>query len=121
MELTAKMLAELIKALRSTQSAEIEKRKFPRVGLRLKVDVWHITHGQLTVWVRDLSAGGANLAVPVEMKVGDDLHILFAPTSTSAMDGDDEKLPCKVRHCRKVASGMFAVGVKFDNPPKINT
>lgn len=118
MELTAKMLADLISALRSTQSAEIEKRRAPRVGLRLKVNIWHITHGQLNVWVRDLSAGGANLAVPVEMKVGDDLHILFAPTATSAIEGVDEKICCHVKHCRKVASGMFAVGVKFEKPLK---
>jgi hypothetical protein len=118
MEFTAKTLADLLGALRSTQSAEIEKRKHPRVGLRMKADIWHIRHGRLTVWLRDLSVGGANLVVPLEMEAGDDLHILFAQTAMSAALDEADKICCKVMHCRKVAPGMHAVGVKFENPPK---
>lgn len=112
MELTAKLLADLLGALRSSAGAELNKRKHPRVGLRVKTDIWHTTLGRMTVWVRDLSAGGANLAVPMQMTVGDDLQILLTHA-----DADDDKIGCKVMHCRKVAPGMFSVGVKFDNPP----
>jgi hypothetical protein len=109
MELSSKTLAELLGALRSTQSiADLNKRRSPRVGLRVRTDVMHATAGRMSVWVRDLSAGGANIAAPAMMKPGDGLCLLL-PNGTQ---GEDQ-VPCTVVHCRKLAPGMFAVGLKF--------
>jgi len=116
MQLTSKYLNDVLRALRSTQSIEVEKRRTPRVGMRVKTNIWHRAHGQMTVWLRDLSAGGANFAVPVEMSVGDEVHFLLAEGSSGGKE-EPNKLACKVRHCRKLATNMYAVGVKFDNPP----
>lgn len=111
MELSAKTLTELLGALRSTQSAELNKRKSPRVGLRIRTDIQHPIAGRLSVWVRDVSAGGANIAAPIEMKRGDELDLLLV----NATRGEDE-VPCTVMHCRKLTHGMFAIGVKFNDP-----
>ena len=122
MQITAKYLNDVLRSLRSTQSIEVEKRRTPRVGMRVKVDIWHATHGMMTAWMRDLSVGGANFAVPVEMKVGDELHLLLAPAApavSAPANGAQghEKIAGKVRHCRKLATNVYAVGVKFDKPP----
>jgi hypothetical protein len=109
MELSAKTLAELLAALRCTDDAGMNKRKCPRVGLRVRTDVWHRTAGRLSVWVRDLSAGGANIVAPLEMHDGDDVALLLAGKA----DGED-KVNCTVMHCRKIASGLYAVGLKFN-------
>jgi hypothetical protein len=117
MQFTARYLSDLIRSLRSHNNSAMDKRKSPRVGMRARVEIWHGSLGQMSVWMRDLSAGGANLAVPVNMNVGDELHLLLAPGSP----GDPEKLGCRVMHCRKLATNMFAVGVRFDNPPAADT
>jgi PilZ domain len=112
MELTAKTLAELLGALRSTQSnTELNKRKSPRVGLRVRADVMHATGGRMSVWVRDISAGGVNIAAPIVMKVGDDLSLLLANGA-----GKEDTIKCTVMHCRKLAHSMFAIGLKFNAP-----
>lgn len=116
MQLTAKYLNDVLRALRSTQSIDIEKRRTPRVGMRVKTTIWHRAHGQMTVWLRDLSAGGANFAVPVEMPVDDEVHFILIPSSPANPDEPD-KISCRVRHCRKLATNMYAVGVKFDKAP----
>jgi hypothetical protein len=115
-QLTAKYLHDTLRALRSSQSIEVEKRRMPRVGLRVRADIWHPRRGAMNVWLRDLSMGGANFAVPVEMSVGDELHFLLADGTPGSKDQPD-KITCRVRHCRKLATNMYAVGVKFDNPP----
>ena len=113
MQFTARSLADLLRSLRSNKVEALDKRKSPRVGMRVKTDIWHESLGQLTVWVRDLSAGGANLAVSQPMRAGDSLHLLLAPGGP----GDDEKIECHVMHCRKLATNMYSVGVKFTKTP----
>jgi len=109
MELTVKSLSALLKSLRSNEVRDDNRRRAPRVGLRVRTDIWHLSHGRMSVWVRDLSAGGANLAVPIRMIVGDELQLLLDLTK----DGEREKIACTVRHCRELAPGVFAVGVQF--------
>jgi hypothetical protein len=112
MNLTTKSLAELLRSLRSNQSTDDNRRKSPRVGLRLRADIWHLSHGRMTVWLRDLSIGGANLAVPIPMLIGDELQILLKMRE----NGEREKISCGVRHCRQLAPGMYSVGVQFSTP-----
>jgi len=113
MELSAKMLAELLGALRSTQAvADMNKRKSPRVGLRVRTNIEHSTAGRMSVWLRDISAGGANIAAPIQMKPGDSLDLLLP----DGAQGEDQ-VHCTVVHCRKLAAEMYAVGLKFNAPP----
>lgn len=116
MHFTARSLADLIHSLRSNDVSAIDKRRSPRVGMRVRIDIWHESLGQLTVWVRDISAGGANLAVPSQMQVGDELHLLLAPGGP----GEDEKIHCTVMHCRKLATNVYAVGVRFTKTPEVD-
>ncbi|MBC8106875.1 MAG: PilZ domain-containing protein [Anaerolineae bacterium] len=99
----------MLGALRSTQTAELNKRKSPRVGLRVRTDIQHPTSGRMSVWVRDISAGGVNIAAPIDMKRADEVDLLLVNDAK----GEDE-IRCTVMHCRKLAQGMYAIGLKFN-------
>ena len=112
---TATSLKQLLSSLRSNEATQDNRRRSPRVGLRIRTDIWHPTRGRMSAWVRDLSAGGANILVPVSMLVGDTLQLLLeTPTDTYGNNGGQlDKIACEVRHCRELAPNMFSVGLKF--------
>jgi hypothetical protein len=110
MELTAEMLSEVIEALRSNAPAGTEKRKQPRVGLRLQVPV--LLPGSSkpsTARLRDVSEGGVGLLThePVENR-GQIVLLLHD------RDGIPRFIRCIVCYCRKVASNLYSVGVRFE-------
>jgi hypothetical protein len=110
MELDGTMLSELIKALRSSSSSVGEKRKNPRVGLRARAIVTVPPRGdQLKhVWVRDVSAGGLNMVAEFEVKAGINIDLILGEGQNRTV------VPCTVRHCRRLTSGIYSLGARFD-------
>src|SRR4051812_24061380 len=102
MQLNSANLSELVRALRSNVAAG-EKRKHPRVGLRSKAAII-VDRRSIPVWVRDISAGGANFSCPQVLEAGCQFKLALSETDT---------IECVVRHCRKNSSTSFSVGVKF--------
>jgi hypothetical protein len=108
-DLTAATLSELVASLRSTLASGMEKRRLPRVGMRLRA---HIALSRtdrtdtVQIWVRNVSANGFGFTCTQEMQAGEMFTLLLA--------GDrPESVACQVRHCRRVASGVFQLGAKF--------
>jgi hypothetical protein len=108
-DLTATTLSELVGSLRSTLATSMEKRRKPRVGMRLRA---HIALSRtertdaIQIWVRNVSANGFGFTCTHEIQGGEMFTLLLA--------GDKpESVACQVRHCRRVASGVFQLGAKF--------
>jgi hypothetical protein len=59
------------------------------------------------VRVRDVSAGGINLSTEVELAAGTRFNLLL---------GEDDMIPCQVRHSRRVSS-TYIVGCQFEGDP----
>ena len=107
MQLTAQALADLIKALRSNPSTGMDKRRNPRVGLRARADIQiPISNERLSIWVRDVSAGGVNILCSRYFEVNAQF-ILVLGSDTS------EQAVCTVRHCRRVGSDLYGIGARF--------
>ena len=102
MQLTATNLSELVRALRSNAGPG-EKRKHPRVGLRVKAEII-VNEQSHTVWVRDLSAGGTNLSSSREIPDGTFFDLVLS---------DSDKIGCVVCHCRHSGPSTYAIGARF--------
>lgn len=109
MKLTAKMLTDLAKALRSNHR-DTPRRKNPRVGLRVRAIAIRTAGStrRILVWVRDLSASGIQIVSSEEFKNGDDFGILLTGEKATI-------LRCVATHCRRVSSGLFATGATFSD------
>src|SRR5437588_12248846 len=107
MQLTATTLGELIKSLRSNEMSGPEKRRQPRVGLRARAEIQIPGTGEhVSIWLRDVSAGGISLLSPRYFEAEQQFSLLLGGE-------DDESTLCCVRHCRRVGSDLFAIGAKF--------
>jgi hypothetical protein len=108
-DLTASTLSELVASLRSTLADGMEKRRLPRVGLRLRAHVALSRADRsepIQIWVRNVSANGFGFTCTHELQAGEMFTLLLA--------GDrPESVVCQIRHCRRVASGVFQLGAKF--------
>src|SRR4051812_35083436 len=102
MQLTARNLSELVRELRST-SREGEKRKTPRVGLRAKAQIV-VQEKTMPVWIKDLSAGGANLSTPQPIEADTFFELLLS---------DTDKIGCTVTHCRQHGANLYSIGARF--------
>jgi hypothetical protein len=108
MELTREVLIEIVKSLRSNAKARVEKRKRPRVGMRLKAHILRYVDEPATIWVRDVSSGGIAAMSNEPMKSKDNIKIIFP-------DADADPLPCTVTYSRKVGATQYQIGLKFDS------
>ena len=113
MELTAKSLSDLVRSLRSGDDGTL-RRKQPRVGLRIRTEVIRVADiGVKTpASVRDVSAGGVSFTCGVELRDGESIKLMLPGEAPGA---DDEMISCTVAHCRRINSGLFVVGAKFDS------
>src|SRR5262245_53514343 len=98
MQLTATSLAELVRELRSNSDAG-EKRKHPRVGLRAKAQIL-VNDRKVTIWIKDLSAGGANLSSPQAIPQDSFFELVLSDTET---------IGCAVTHCREHGAKVFSI------------
>jgi hypothetical protein len=105
MKLTSASLSQLLKELRGGGEPS-SKRKQPRVGLRVKTTVRTQGRGEPVVWVRDISAGGANFVGPLQFEPQDKVQLVASP------DGN-ETIDCRVVHCRQLQPNLFVTGVRF--------
>lgn len=108
MHLSAKTLSDVIKSLRSNASRGMEKRKQPRVGLRARADIRTLRYPneKLSVWVRDVSAGGVQFTCPKGLTPGDKFTLVM---------GDDpaDRINCTVTHAKRVSADLNVVGGQF--------
>jgi hypothetical protein len=108
-DLTAATLSELVYSLRSTLANGLEKRRLPRVGMRLRA---HIALSRtdrsdtVQIWVRNVSANGFGFTCTKDIQAGEMFTLLLAGEKP-------ESIVCQIRHCRRVASGVFQLGAKF--------
>src|SRR5688572_9116997 len=106
MRLTASGLAEMIESLRSNARKAGERRKAPRIGLRVRAEI--ALPGpddgdgdaggegpRLTVWVRDVSAGGIGILSEHAFVRGDRFALVLGS------DGPHSRAHCTVMNCRK--------------------
>jgi hypothetical protein len=109
MLLTAELLADLVKSLR-TAARVGEKRQTPRVGLRAYVDV--ILPGKtatIEVGVRDIGPTGIGIMSPDQLTAGQSVQMLC-----KRLNGKTQTVHCVVRHCRKTGGPQFSVGLTFE-------
>jgi hypothetical protein len=108
MHLSAKTLSDVIKSLRSNASRGMEKRKQPRVGLRARADIRadRYPNERLSVWVRDVSAGGIQFTCPKVLNQGDKFTLVM---------GDDpaDRMACSVTHAKRVSADLNVIGGQF--------
>ena len=110
MELTKQLLAEIVESLRSHDRGGVEKRQHPRVGMRLRAHMLrHPFLGKpMLIWVRDISSGGMGILCDKALQEGEPLRITFA-------DDPDNSVDCTATHRRRVSSGLFQIGIRFND------
>jgi hypothetical protein len=109
-ELTKRLLAEIVESLRSHARGGIEKRQHPRVGMRLKAHMLRqpFQGRPLTIWVRDISSGGMGILCDQVLQEGEPLRITFS-------DDPEHSVECKASYRRRVSSNLFQIGLRFDD------
>ena len=75
MQLTAELYQQIVKALRSDKRTIQDRRRYPRVGLRARINIIPLDSRRKPmeaqcVWVRDVSAGGFGLVVRQKLQPG---------------------------------------------------
>jgi len=75
MLLTAEMNQQIVKALRSDARTVQDRRRYPRVGLRARINIIPLNENRQPmkaecVWVRDVSVGGFGLIVRSKLEPG---------------------------------------------------
>lgn len=75
MILTAEMFRQITGSMRSDQRAQSDRRRYPRVGMRARMNIIPLTDQRqpealCSVCVRDLSAGGFGFLVTRPLEVG---------------------------------------------------
>ena len=107
----SKHLLDQVAHLKSDARSGDEKRSAPRVGLRVGVDLYlESDAGErgVGVTVRDISAAGISLVYREPIPRG----TMFA-MRLPRRDGKIMGLCCTVKHCRKVADRLYAIGAEF--------
>ena len=75
MLLNAETYQQIVKALKSDSRAMQDRRRYPRVGLRARINIIPLNSRRQPmeaqcVWVRDVSAGGFGLVVRQKLEMG---------------------------------------------------
>jgi len=66
----------------------------------------------IQIWVRNVSANGFGFTSTRDIQAGEMFTLLLAGEKP-------ESIVCQIRHCRRVASGVFQLGAKFiDSVPR---
>jgi hypothetical protein len=116
-DLSAKQLADILTSLRSGagsgRAKGSEKRSQPRIGVRYRTTIRPLVAAGLSLapvraFVRDVSAVGVGLSVPMRLTPGNSLIILL-PRAV----GGPLELACLVRACVSVGKDLHQVGVTF--------
>jgi hypothetical protein len=109
-ELTRRLLAEIVDSLRSHSRNGVEKRQHPRVGMRMKAQMLrHPFLGRpITIWVRDISSGGMGILCDKPLRDGEPLRITFS-------DDREYSVGCTASYGRRVSSNLFQIGICFDD------
>lgn len=114
MRLTAETFDELIRSLRSNAPAGSEKRRQPRVGLRVRAEVMvrdpatGFGGERAEITIRDISAGGVGLLVPRPIDAGQRFSLVLDGAASRSVR-------CVVMHCRSVGANLFRIGAKFED------
>lgn len=111
MDLSLELLARLAGELRSNERAGTERRRSPRVGMRVRAELVGPGVQSEVVWVRDVSATGIGMLTHVPREAGAGLVL-----PVRAMDGRTTQVRCLVRYCRKVGTDLYHVGAQFTEP-----
>jgi hypothetical protein len=112
MNLSADVYLQLVESLKTEPRRGREQRAAGRVGIggQLKIQLVNGTSLQpsMVVRLRDLSVDGIGITLARPIAAG--ARFLVALPRQS---GDELVLVCEVRHCDKVAEGVYNVGGKF--------
>jgi hypothetical protein len=118
MQLTPKLYAQAATLLVASSPQPRERRREPRAaarGVAVLIRPSDAAADGATVYVHDLSLGGAGLLTALRVPEGEhfvlDLGPRPSPTSGAARTG--VSLFCTAAYCRDLAPGLFGVGAKF--------
>ena len=111
MQLSPGMFSRMASILDSTRGTGAERRREPRMPVhgtgRLAPPGTPLEHAT-TVYVQDVSLGGASLLASAKLPVGEQLVLVL-----QAPDGKAMSLLCAVAHCRRMADDIYVVGAQF--------
>jgi hypothetical protein len=107
-ELSADQFRDILATLTHQPLEEQKARKSPRVGVSARVTIIGSDRREELVTLRDISVGGVGLMLTRARPAGEKI-IVRLPRR-----GDKPQyVLAVVRHCTKIASEMFFVGVAF--------
>ena len=114
MRLTAEQFEQIVTSLRSDAAhGQHEKRRSPRVGLRMQVTVVPCVAGQPVkqqeMKIRDVSADGIGLIGTEPAKVGDYFLAVFRRATKETLT-----VLYRVVNCRQHTDRQYAIGAKLD-------
>jgi hypothetical protein len=119
MQLTAEWFDQIVKSLRSDErnSSRHGLRKEGRVGVRCSVDVIPRVFSDdgetvVRVKIRDISHSGIGFTSRVKMTLGHEMICRLPGDNNSTVE-----VPMTIRHCNRLAKGLFSIGAKFNGPP----
>jgi hypothetical protein len=113
MKLPAEIYFQLVSSLRTDTPRFGEQRSSGRVGVGGRTTIQAINQRQtgateINVRLRDLSIDGIGFTSSSALAFGNQFSIALSRKGAA-----DIVLFCEVRHCQKVADGVFAVGARF--------
>jgi hypothetical protein len=112
MQLSAETYLQLVQALKSEPRRGREQRGKARVGIGGPLSIQLVEGAKLrapvTVRLRDLSPEGIGITSAQALKSGTRFVVALP-----RLQGEALVLVCEVRHCDRVADGIYNVGAKF--------
>jgi hypothetical protein len=115
MQLSAELFSNIVSTMQSDErhSVRHEKRKEGRVGVRCSIEIIpqilsDAGERKVAVTVRDISPSGMGFIAHEKMPVGQKLLCRLPCENLTTID-----VMMTVRHCLKLSSSLFGVGVSF--------
>jgi hypothetical protein len=112
MTLSAELFNQIVKALRSDDRGERDKRSAPRVGLRAQVEIL-LKPGTRTppvlMWCRNLSANGIGLMHTKDVPVGSE----FVARLPAGANVAPAHVSCVIVHCKKASLELYTIGARI--------
>lgn len=110
-QITSTLRGDALEALGAAPTADGQRRREPRVGVRGQVTLIPLSDslqtGSFDVPLRDLSAGGVGFAHTGKMRL-DEQFVVLLPQG-----GDSVAVLCEVAHYQPLDEGWYAVGARF--------
>jgi hypothetical protein len=110
--LSAELFNQIVKALRSDDRSDRDKRTAPRVGLRAQVEIL-LKPGTRTppvlMWCRNVSANGIGLMYSKDVSTGSEF-VARLPAGTNAAP---VHVSCVIVHCKKAGPELYTIGARI--------